>query len=183
MSKKKKTLGSLRDQFKEAGLITAKQAKKADKGALRSELRIKKGIEVDEGKQRIESDRIKKLQRDRERNEELNQEKEKKAERAQIKQLVASHSQRQDGNHPYQFTDHKKVKKIYLSSDNKVQLNKGYLAIVKVADQYDLVPEAIAEKIKARSPESILFLHDRNKDRIDEDDPYKDYPIPDDLEW
>ena len=50
MSKKKKTLGSLRDQFKEAGLITAKQAKKADKGALRSELRIKKGIEVDEGK-------------------------------------------------------------------------------------------------------------------------------------
>ena len=91
--------------------------------------------------------------------------------------------QRQDGDHPYQFTDHKKVKKIYLSSDNKVQLNQGYLAIVKVADQYDLVPEAIAEKIKARSPESVLFLHDRNKDRIDEDDPYKDYPIPDDLEW
>ncbi|HAJ28998.1 MAG TPA: hypothetical protein DCL32_02380 [Gammaproteobacteria bacterium] len=26
-------------------------------------------------------------------------------------------------------------------------------------------------------------MHDRALDAIDEDDPYKDYPIPDDLEW
>ncbi|MGB1756840.1 MAG: DUF2058 family protein, partial [Pseudomonadales bacterium] len=109
MPKKKKPLGSLRDQFREAGLITAKQAKKADKGALRSELRIKKGIEIDEGKQRIESDRVKKLQKDRKKNDLLNQEKAKKAEQAAIQQLITSHSQRQDGDHPYQFTDQKKV--------------------------------------------------------------------------
>ncbi|MGB1902732.1 MAG: DUF2058 domain-containing protein [Pseudomonadales bacterium] len=183
MPKKKKPLGSLRDQFREAGLITAKQAKKADKGALRSELRIKKGIEIDEGKQRIESDRVKKLQKDRKKNDLLNQEKAKKAEQAAIQQLITSHSQRQNGDHPYQFTDQNKVKKIYVSSDNKTQLNRGYLAIVKSADQYDLVPEVIAEKIKARNPASILFLHDRSKDLVDEDDPYKDYPIPEDLEW
>ncbi|MGB1616422.1 MAG: DUF2058 family protein, partial [Pseudomonadales bacterium] len=80
-------------------------------------------------------------------------------------------------------TDQNKVKKIYVSSDNKTQLNRGYLAIVKSADQYDLVPEVIAEKIKARNPATILFLHDRSKDLVDEDDPYKDYPIPEDLEW
>ena len=47
MSKKKKLLGSLRDQLKDAGLVTAKQVRKAEKGALRSDLRIKKGIDVD----------------------------------------------------------------------------------------------------------------------------------------
>jgi hypothetical protein len=29
----------------------------------------------------------------------------------------------------------------------------------------------------------ILYLHDRSKDVVDEDDPYKDFQIPDDLEW
>ena len=59
MSKKKKPLGSLRDQLKEAGLVTAKQVRKAEKGALRSDLRIKKGIDVDEAKEEVEAARLK----------------------------------------------------------------------------------------------------------------------------
>nr|MCH9786352.1 DUF2058 domain-containing protein [Gammaproteobacteria bacterium] len=61
--------------------------------------------------------------------------------------------------------------------------NQGYLAIVKVEDRYDLVPEVVARRIQARHADSVLYLHDRALDAIDEDDPYKDYPIPDDLEW
>ena len=45
---------------------------------------------------------------------------------------------------------------------------------------YDLVPEVVARKLEARSSESVLFLHDRTKESIDEDDPYKDFKIPDD---
>ena len=59
MSKKKKPLGSLRDQLKDAGLVTAKQVRKAEKGALRSDLRIKKGIDVDEAKEEVEAARLK----------------------------------------------------------------------------------------------------------------------------
>jgi uncharacterized protein YaiL (DUF2058 family) len=29
----------------------------------------------------------------------------------------------------------------------------------------------------------VLYLHDKASEAVDEDDPYKDYPIPDDLEW
>jgi uncharacterized protein YaiL (DUF2058 family) len=72
MSKKKKPLGSLRDQLKEAGLVTAKQVRKAEKGALRSDLRIKKGIDVDEAKEEVEAARLKKLDEDRQKNERLN---------------------------------------------------------------------------------------------------------------
>jgi len=183
MSKKKKPLGSLRDQLKEAGLVTAKQVRKAEKGALRSDLRIKKGIDVDEAKEEVEAARLKKLEEDRQKNERLNKLAKAKALFAQVKQLIASNSQRQDGNVAYNFDDQAKIKKIYISEENKTQLNKGYLAIVRVGDKYDLVPEIVARKIEARSAETVLFLHDRSNDIVDEDDPYKDYPIPDDLEW
>jgi len=183
MSKKKKPLGSLRDQLKEAGLVTAKQVRKAEKGALRSDLRIKKGIDVDEAKEEVEAARLKKLEEDRQKNERLNELAKAKALFAQVKQLIASNSQRQDGNVAYNFDDQAKIKKIYISEENKTQLNKGYLAIVRVGDKYDLVPEIVARKIEARSAETVLFLHDRSNDIVDEDDPYKDYPIPDDLEW
>ena len=183
MSKKKKPLGSLRDQLKEAGLVTAKQVRKAEKGALRSDLRIKKGIDVDEAREEVEAVRLIKLEEDRQKNERLNELAKEKALSAQVKQLIASNSQRQDGNVAYNFNDRTKIKKIYISEENKMQLNKGYLAIVRVGDKYDLVPEIVARKIEARSAETVLFLHDRSNEIVDEDDPYKDYPIPDDLEW
>lgn len=183
MSKKKKPLGSLRDQLKEAGLVTAKQVRKAERGALRADLRIKKGIDVDEVKQEVEAKRSKKQEEDRLKNDQLNQQAKKKALLAQVKQLIASNSQRQDGEIAYNFTDQNKIKKIYISEENKSQLNKGYLAIVKSEQRYDLVPEVVARRIEARSAESVLFLHDRSTEAVDEDDPYKDYPIPDDLEW
>ncbi len=183
MSKKKKSLGSLRDQLKEAGLVTAKQVRKAEKGALRSDLRIKKGIDVNEVKEEVEAARLKKLAADRQKNETLNELAKEKALSAQVKQLIASNSQRQEGNVAYNFTDQGKIKKIYISEENKTQLNKGYLAIVSAVDNYDLVPEVVARKIEARRAGTVLFLHDRSNEVVDEDDPYKDYPIPDDLEW
>ena len=183
MSKKKKPLGSLRDQLKEAGLVTAKQVRKAEKGALRTDLRIKKGIDVDEAKEEVEAARLKKLDADRQKNEKLNELAKEKALSAQVKQLIASNSQRQDGNVAYNFSAQNKIKKIYISEENKTQLNKGYLAIVLAGDKYDLVAEVVARKIEARSAETVLFLHDRSNEIVDEDDPYKDYPIPDDLEW
>ena len=87
----------------------------------------------------------------------------------------------------YNFTEGKKVKKLYVSEKNKTQLNKGFLAITKIDDHYDLVPEKVAQRIADRIPDTkdqvILYLHDRSKDVVDEDDPYKDFQIPDDLEW
>jgi uncharacterized protein YaiL (DUF2058 family) len=180
---KKKPLGSLRDQLKEAGLVTAKQVRKADKGALRADLRVKKGIEVDVAKQEVDAARVRKLEKDRLENERLNKLAKEKALLAQVKQLVASNTQREDGEIAYNFTDQNKIKKIYISEENKIQLNRGYLAIVKTGEQYDLVPEVVARKIEARSAESLIFLQARSDEVVDEDDPYKDYPIPDDLEW
>ena len=183
MSKKKKSLGSLRDQLKEAGLVTAKQVRKAEKGALRSNLRIKKGVDANEAKEEIEIARSKKFEEDRQKNEKINSLAKERALLAQVKQLIASNSQRQDGDIAYKFTHQKKIKTIYISKENKKQLNRGYLAIVWEGDKYDLVPEVVARKIEGRSAETVLFLYNRSGESFDDDDPYIDYPIPEDLEW
>ena len=184
---KKKSGGSLQDQLRSAGLVTDKQLKKAQKGMHRQEMRVKAGVEVDETRVAAEAEIAQKQVRDRERNEVLQQEVLARELRAQIKQLVARNSQREQGDAEYNFTEGKKVKKLYVSAKNKTQLNKGFLAITKIDDHYDLVPEKVAQRIADRIPDTkdqvILYLHDRSKDVVDEDDPYKDFQIPDDLEW
>ena len=45
------------------------------------------------------------------------------------------------------------------------------------------MPEKVARKIMARRDDVVLYLYDRDQDLVDEDDPYKDFKIPDDLEW
>ncbi|HIG39441.1 MAG: DUF2058 domain-containing protein [bacterium] len=187
MAKKKKSGGSLQDQLKSAGLVTDKQIRKAKKGMHRQQMRVKQGVEVDEVKQAAEQTLADKQHRDREQNEQLNQAAQARALQAQIKQLIEVNSQRQDGDVAYNFTEQNKIKKIYISQLNKTQLNKGFLAIVKSGESYDLVPEQVARKIMARIPETydevMLYLHNRTAEVVDEDDPYKDFQIPDDLEW
>ncbi|MFT7220437.1 MAG: hypothetical protein ACI8Z1_002054 [Candidatus Azotimanducaceae bacterium] len=87
----------------------------------------------------------------------MNQQAKQKALLAQVKQLIASNSQRENGEVTYNFTEQNKIKKIYISEENKTQFNKDCLAIVKSGDSYDLAPEVVARKIEARSAESVFF--------------------------
>jgi uncharacterized protein len=184
VAKKKKNIGgSLQDQLKQAGLVTDKQIRKANKGMHRQEMRVKKGVEVDEARLEVQQAQALKQAKDREKNEQIRIAAEKKALAAQVKQLIALNSQRQVGDIEYNFTEQNKVKKLFVSALNKTQLNKGHLAIVKHDDNYDLVPEKVARRIMDRLDGVVLYLYDRTQDEIDEDDPYKDFQIPDDLEW
>ena len=186
MAKKKRLGGSLQDQLKSAGLVTDKQIKKAKKVIHRQEMRVKQGVEVDETKVAVDQALAEKQAKDRARQETLNQLAAEKALAAQIKQLIAMNKQREQGDIEYNFTEANKIKKIYVSQQNKTQLNKGYLAIVRFEDGYQLVPEQVARKIQKRLPDQqsqhVLYLYDREQDVVDDDDPYKDFQIPDDLE-
>jgi uncharacterized protein len=58
------------------------------------------------------------------------------------------------------------------------------LAICADGEAYVLVPRVVAEKVAQRMPEAVVFLADQNKaQQLTDDDPYKDFPIPDDLMW
>ena len=185
MSKKSKGGGSLQEQLKKAGLVTDKQIKKAQKNMHRQEMRVRQGVEVDEVKLLAEKTLAEKQARDKEENRVLFEEAQAKALHAQVRQLIDMNRQREKGDIAYNFTEQQKVKKIYISGKNKNEINRGFLAIVKHGNDYDLVPEGVARKIMQRLPNGyeafIVYLYESTE--VDEDDPYKDFPIPDDLDW
>ena len=95
---------------------------------------------------------------------------------------------RSKGEVPYGFTYGKKVKKIYVTEAQRDQLVDGQLGIVTLVinhegRRFELVPRAIADKIRERDEAFFVDLGEPTKSEPDENDPYADYQVPDDLIW
>jgi uncharacterized protein YaiL (DUF2058 family) len=178
-------MASLQDQLLKAGIVDKKKAKNIKKEQRKQAKQQPKGsVQVDEAKEAAKRTLAEKVERDRQVNKHLQAEAEKKAIHAQIIQLVSlNRIDRQQGDVAYQFTDQKKIKKIYLTAALQEQLIKGKIAIVKLAEQFDLVPAPVAEKIRQRDESIVVLQNSNDSAEIDEDDPYADYQIPDDLMW
>lgn len=181
--KDKKGGGSLQDQLRKVGLVNEKQLSRARKGQHKKSMQIKREQVVDDDKVAAKQALAEKAASDRQKNLEREKQAQQRALLAQIRQLIETNSKLEAGDIPYNFVEDKKVKKIYVSAANQSQLNKGYLAIVKTLNGYDLVPEKVARRIMARRDDVVLYLFERSRSQVDEDDPYKDFQIPDDLEW
>lgn len=177
-------MASLQEQLLKAGIADEKKAKKIKQEQRKAKKANKGKPQVDEGKIAAQRALAEKAERDRQINRQRQAEAEKKAIFAQIIQLVDTNKiDRGKGDIAYQFTDGKKIKRIYVTNALQDQLVKGLIAVVKVRDSYELVPAVIAEKIKQRDSSVILVHNEKSGEQIDEDDPYADYQIPDDLMW
>ncbi|MGB3608824.1 MAG: DUF2058 domain-containing protein [Cellvibrio sp.] len=176
---------SLQDQLLKAGLVDKKQVKQANKEKRKQTNLARRSTEavVDEVKQQAEQARQEKAARDRELNRQRDQEMQNRAIAAQIKQLVDNNRQPKGGDVEYNFTDGKHIKKIRVTPTIQQQLIRGQLTIVKSVDEYELVPRVIADKIAVRDPACVLVANTRSASDTNEDDPYADYVIPDDLMW
>ncbi len=179
---------SLQDQLLKAGLVDKKKAKQMDKEkrkTVKVQRKSKEGV-VDENKVAAAQAIQERAERDRLLNKEREAKAEQKAIRAQIKQLIEMNAQKKaagtEEDVSYNFTDGKKVKSIYVSPLIQEQLANGRLAIAKLGDRYEVVPAVVADKIKQRDESYILSQQAVSTD-IDEDDPYADFQIPDDLMW
>ncbi|MBR9911048.1 MAG: DUF2058 domain-containing protein [Gammaproteobacteria bacterium] len=178
-------MSTLQDQLLKAGLVDKKQAKQASKDK-RKVAKVKKSerqLVVDETKLQAQKAREEKAARDRELNAQRKAEADRKAIAAQIRQLIETNLQSKGGGDiAYNFTDGSKIKKMYVSSEVQGLLTRGRLAIVKLGDKYELVPMPVADKIAERDAAVILSAN-KSQQVADEDDPYADYEIPDDLMW
>lgn len=172
---------SLKAQLMKAGLADAKKAKKIEH---EKRLAAKGQSDEADAKQLAQQAQQEKLERDRELNRQQQEEKARKALAAQIKQLIEAHRlDRSKGDIAYNFVDDKKVKKFYVTAPLQQQLVNGQIAIVRLEAGYELVPAVVAERIKTRDAAVVVLLNDKPADQAAEDDPYKDYQIPDDLMW
>jgi len=183
-----KIMASLQDQLLKAGLIDTKKAKQVNKEKRKETNVARRAPEpvVDEVKQHVESTRAEKAERDRELNRQRVLELEQKAIAAQIKQLIENHRQSKEagqGYVEYNFTDGKVIKKIRVSAKVQQQIIRGLLAVVKLGQGYELVPRIVADKIAQRDEKAVVVVNTKVTEQKDEDDPYKDYVIPDDLMW
>lgn len=181
-------MASLQDQLLKAGLIDSKKAKQVNKEKRKETNVARRSSEpvIDEVKQSAEQARLEKAERDRELNRQRDAELQQKAIAAQIKQLIENHRQSKGaGNNDveYNFTDGKLIKKIRVSPLVLEQIARGVLAVVKLGEGYELVPRIVADKIALRDEKAVVVANVKAQTQQDDDDPYKDYVIPDDLMW
>ncbi|GGA67999.1 hypothetical protein GCM10011369_07140 [Neiella marina] len=169
---------SLQEQMLKAGLVSKKKADKVKKQA-------KKGrVQAREAKAAAEEKRIAEQQKAKELNRQRDEAAKQKAIVAQIKQLIeANRIDRSNGDISYSFADDKLVKNIYVEQKTQKDLVKGRLAIVRFGEGYEVVPAGVADKIAQRD-ESLVVLNNVVEDKdVDEDDPYAEFVVPDDLMW
>jgi uncharacterized protein YaiL (DUF2058 family) len=178
--------GSLQDQLLSAGMANKKQANKIN-AQKRQKKRKNHAKEVDE----IALSAAKAIENERKKSQELNKqrraEEEQKAIAAQVIQIIKMNSIKIGAGEnalSYNFTDNAKIKTINVSKKNQDLISRGRLAIAKIDDDYYLIPAEAAEKIKQRDDQAIVLFNESNSDQSkDEDDPYADYKVPDDLMW
>lgn len=180
---------SLQDQLLKAGLVNDKKAKQVQKEQRKQKKQAHRtGEDLDaELKQSTQAARAEKAERDRELNRKREQELRQKEIAAQIKQLISTHRQPKlasgEGEVDYNFTDGKTIKRLLVTPQVQQQITRGQLVVVRFGEGYELVPKVVADKIAQRDAEAIVVANSKPSDQPDEDDPYKDYVIPDDLMW
>jgi uncharacterized protein YaiL (DUF2058 family) len=179
-------MSSLQDQLLKAGLADKKKLKQASKAKKKEQNRQRHAGELpqEDAKDQARRALAEKAERSRELAMAQNAEAEQKAIAAQIRQLVMLNRLSRDGAElPFNFTDGKLIKKLFVTSTMQVHLASGKLAIVKLENRYEIVPAQVADKISQRDQDAVLLRHDASQSEDDQDDPYAEYKIPDDLMW
>ncbi len=179
---------SLRDQLLAAGLGTKKQAKEA-KQAKRPPSRHQPPPPVSPEKLAANKAQVAKAARDQELNRRQQEKAAAKARRAEVKQLIEQYRLPPvESEEYYNFTDGNRLARLATTSDLREQLIKGTVLIVRYEGHYAMVPEAAVARIRERDEHAIVTQGPESAATPaaaapDNDDPYKDFVVPDDLVW
>lgn len=180
---------SFADQLLKAGLVDRNKLKQVQqeqrKQAKKAKQKKTPADQPDEVQVRLAQERAEKAERDRQLNQQRVEAEHAKAVHAQVRQMLEQHGIKSDGDVRFNFTDpsSKRIKQIYVSKKEQDQLAVGLLAVCVIDDSYVLVPATIADKIAERLATAVAFRAEDTTQAVDDDDPYKDYPVPDDLMW
>lgn len=178
---------SLADQLLGAGLVDEKKLKKAKQEKRKAKKMVRSGIAVeqDDSGARIAAEKAAQAERDRQLNLERQRQEQEKAMRAQATQMLEQHQLRCDGDVTFNFVDphSNKVKQLHVDAHTQKHLAQANLAICTLHQGYVVVPRTIAEKAAQRFADVLVYIAPEQTQEVDEDDPYKDYQIPDDLMW
>lgn len=181
---------SLRDQLLQAGLISKKQADNAARSQRPPKNPQQKAAAAptvnEEARRAAEAARAAKKAQDDARNRAAQEKAEQKAKRLAVKQLVDEHKlpKAADSELLYNFVDGTKVRRLPVTAEQRTQLIDGRLDIARCDGRYELVLASIAERIRGHDERAVIPRNTATtEDKPAEDDPYKDFVVPDDLTW
>ena len=181
--------GSLKDQLLKAGIASRKQAKEAELEQRRKRKQGQKGPSKEELDRAaaIEAARLEKLEKDRQLNERRKREQAERALRAEIRQMADQHAIQppRDADLRYNFVWKNRIQSLWIDEPLRRQLVVGTVSVVVLGDEFVLVPAAIAERIGQRNPGAVVQRGREPAAKSDDkqDDPYADFPVPEDLYW
>ena len=182
---------SLRDQLLKAGLVTRKQAVQAERQQHKQQHRQTKGHKpsaADEAQRRaVEQARATKAARDQALNRERQARAEARALEAQVAQILESHRlPRPESDEYFNFVDLGRVRRIPVDASLRERILRESVRIVRCGSRYELVLPEVAERVRERDPSAVITLATASATTAvpaADDDPYKDFPVPDDLMW
>ncbi|WP_435955037.1 DUF2058 domain-containing protein [Dryocola sp. BD626] len=175
---------TLQEQMLKAGLVSSKKMAKVQRTAKKSR------VQAREAREAVEENKKAQLERDKQLSEQQKQAALSKEYKAQVKQLIEMN--RIDisrGDITFNFTDNNVIKKVVVDKLTQAQLISGRLAIARLVvdssaePQYAIIPASVADKIAQRDADSIVLNSALSQEEQDEDDPYADFKVPDDLMW
>jgi uncharacterized protein YaiL (DUF2058 family) len=181
---------SLREQLLKAGLVSEQQVQRAERDQRQQQYGAPKAPKAkrqnpDPTPQQIAAQKAaaQKAAKDAE----LNRKKQEKAERrarfAEIRQLVEQHHlPRVETDDFYNFQDGTKIRRVPVTPELRSRLIAGELAIVRCEGRYAFVPAAVGHRVRERVERAMIHWNDPAAKPAD-DDPYKDFAVPDDLVW
>ncbi|MDG1751407.1 MAG: DUF2058 domain-containing protein [Thalassotalea sp.] len=183
-------MASLQDQLLKAGLTTKQKARQANSDKRKKNKQKRSGVEMEASLQeKIKQDLVKTQQdkqaKDQALNEEKKQQREKKEQKLRIQQILQHHQIKNcNGETVYNYTFDSKIKKLYLDAVTHRALVNGRLALCGQDEVTYIVTCETAAKLAELDTTVILLQNEKvQSDHVEEDDPYADYQIPDDLMW
>lgn len=175
---------TLQEQMLKAGLVTSKKMAKVQRTAKKSR------VQAREAREAVEENKKAQLERDKQLSEQQKQAVLSKEYKAQVKQLIEMNRINiAKGDIGFNFTDNNVIKKIEVDKLTQAQLINGRLAIARLVvdgsgeSEYAIIPAVVADKIAQRDASSIVLNSALSQEEQDEDDPYADFKVPDDLMW
>ncbi|RLV61223.1 DUF2058 domain-containing protein [Parashewanella curva] len=178
---------ALQEQLLKAGLASKQKVRD-----VKTQKRRNRKQKVDDGSAELKQQIAEQKKQQAEKDKALNEQRFAEAlEKGQVRSLITEFTRTAislpaNGEVKFNFTLGTKVHSIYIDEQVQSQLLSSKLGIVRHEDKTYVVPFKLAERVNLLVPEWCGYLAseaDRVEDTVEEDDPYADYVIPDDLMW
>jgi len=183
-------MASLQDQLLKAGLTTKQKTRQANVDKRKKNKQKRSGVQHGASLQeQVQQDLVKAKTDKQTKDNTLNELKQlqlaDKEQFLRIKQILTHHQIKNvRGDNDYNYTFDTTIKKLPLDAVTHKALVNGRLALCGLENVTYVVTRETAEKLSELDKNVVLVQNDKALDeKVDENDPYADYQIPDDLMW